>query len=236
MTCARSRRQCVIDREGLAAPGADGGPGLRRGGPELIRCWQAERQQAHRAQVQAAGGDIGLSNPRLVTAEPDPKPAIGIEGAWGFDGAFDHTGQRAADLRRRDIFGQRAPERGLRQEVERAEAVRDANGRLPGMFPRERSGVPGWPRIARRAREPARRALSMQAFLRDTRRARRRASAGSRSCCNSPSGRTGRRRRDRHPCTTGRAAAARSPRACDPSWRRASRARPRQSRQTAASC
>ena len=62
---------------------------------------QAERQQADGAEVQAAGRDVGLADARLVAAEADAQPAVGVERPGRLDRAPDDRRQRAAHLRRR---------------------------------------------------------------------------------------------------------------------------------------
>ena len=60
-----------------------------------------------------------------MSAQTDAQPALLIEGVARFERPPYRRAERAAYLRRRDAVGQPAPERGLREQVERAAAIRD---------------------------------------------------------------------------------------------------------------
>ena len=148
-----------------------------------------------------------------MAAEADAEPAVRVERVRRLERTANDRGQRAADLRRRHAFGQRASQRDLRQQVERAAAIGDRSAdRREAAVGRDRAApAPRRSAVARASR--ARPSPSTPATRRCTRRARRAASDGSRSCCSSPSGTRGRRRTRRRPCTTARAGGARSRRA-----------------------
>src|SRR4029453_12648109 len=93
-----------------------------------------------------------------MAAESNPQPAIRVEGPWRSGRAFDDRGQRAPYLRGGDPFRQRVAQRQLREQVKRAEAIRDraSDGRKAAVRGDEALLDR---RVASRARRDARRPL-----------------------------------------------------------------------------
>jgi len=116
-------RQGLVDREGLAGPGPLRGPRRLGVRPERVGGGEAQGEEPHRAEVEAAGGDVALPHPGLPPAEADAQPARLVEGPRSLDRAADHRGERAAHLGRRDLGGELAEEGHLGEEVEGPEAV-----------------------------------------------------------------------------------------------------------------
>ena len=77
------------------------GPGLRRAPTRTRRSAASPSgSSADRAEIEAAGRDVALADARLMAAEADAQPAVGVERAGRVDRPADDGGQRAADLRR----------------------------------------------------------------------------------------------------------------------------------------
>ena len=93
------RRESAVDRKRLPGPRAHRRPWLSRRGPELVRRRQTEGEQTGRAEIEAAGRDVGLADPRLVATEANAQPPVGVEGARCVHRPANHRGQGAANLR-----------------------------------------------------------------------------------------------------------------------------------------
>src|SRR5207237_8121662 len=90
----------VVRGEILPAPSLAGRPVRGRGGPELVRRGQPQREQRGGTEVETARRDVTLADMRLVPAESDREPPAGLERSRRLGQATHHGRQRAADLRR----------------------------------------------------------------------------------------------------------------------------------------
>src|SRR5713226_8846447 len=72
-------RQCVVRGKVGARPRAPGGPPRGRIGPEGVMGGKTEGQERDRAQVEAAGADVGLGEMRLMAGEAHLQPAVLVE-------------------------------------------------------------------------------------------------------------------------------------------------------------
>src|SRR5439155_9916876 len=146
----------VVRRKFLPAPCFAGRPVCGRGGPELVRRGQPQREQNGGTEVETARRDVTLADMRLVPAESDREPTAGVERSRRLDHAAHHGRQRATDLRRTYTVRQLVPQRHLGEELERAEPIGEgaADGR-EGTLGRDQAllngGVAARPRQDRRA-------------------------------------------------------------------------------------
>src|SRR5437764_13199745 len=103
----------VVRGQILPAPRLSSRPLGGRGGPELVRRGQPQREQNGRTEVETARRDVALADMRLVPAVSDREPTVRVERSRRLDHATHHGRQGAADLRRSHTFGQLVPQRHL---------------------------------------------------------------------------------------------------------------------------
>src|SRR6202158_4216380 len=114
----------VIGWNALAAPDSLRGPLFRWIAPKRIARRQTERQENRRAEVEAARGYIALADLKLMTTEADGKPTLRVECSGSLDHSADDGRQRGTQLLGRNILRKLPPQRHLRQQLKRAEAIR----------------------------------------------------------------------------------------------------------------
>ena len=96
----------VVRREVCARPEELLGPLRIRRAPKRIGRRQAQREQRRAAEIEAARGDIGFRQRRLVAAETDLQPALCVERPRCLHHFADDRRHRAAHLRRADVLRQ----------------------------------------------------------------------------------------------------------------------------------
>src|SRR6185437_15166434 len=110
----------------LTPPDLQGCPRLVLSLPEGIGGGQAQRQKGFRAKIQAARRNIGFPDTGLVSIEADLQPAILVKGTRRFQLPADHGIKGRPYLLGRESVRQRFYERHLCEQMEDAEAVRQA--------------------------------------------------------------------------------------------------------------